>query len=433
MVRVRTVVGELRARPALVDLLVAVVLAVVFLRVPTLMAQSGRYGGGFDLRVTGPDVVLTLVSAAALTQVRRLPLVTLLATGTAALAALLGEWSVNLAQLALVIALYVFASRASRAHALVAAATTSVVLGATWALGLTVADQVWGRHNLILWLWTAAALGMAVQGRRASLAALQDRARRAEETREETALRRVAEDRVRIARELHDAIAHHAAVISVQAGVAEHVVERDPAAAREALHHVRESAKAVLTELQSVLGVLRQDEADLPTAPTPGLDRVGELVASSRAIGTPVTVERSGPPWQLTPAVDLTAFRLVQEALTNVQKHAAGARATVLLSTRGDRLEVTVTNDRPPAGAVPRGTGEGPTPSDDGPTGSGLGLVGMRERVAAAGGQLQTGPTKDGGYRVAAQLPLAPRTDAAASPTPPPPSPRPATTRRADR
>ncbi|MBN9326887.1 MAG: hypothetical protein J0I87_08250, partial [Cellulomonas sp.] len=140
MVRVRTVVGELRARPALVDLLVAVVLAVVFLRVPTLMAQSGRYGGGFDLRVTGPDVVLTLVSAAALTQVRRLPLVTLLATGTAALAALLGEWSVNLAQLALVIALYVFASRASRAHALVAAATTSVVLGATWALGLTVAD-----------------------------------------------------------------------------------------------------------------------------------------------------------------------------------------------------------------------------------------------------------------------------------------------------
>ena len=115
----------------------------------------------------------------------------------------------------------------------------------------------------MLWLWTAAALGLAVQGRRATIAALQDRARRAEESREETALRRVAEDRVRIARELHDAIAHHAAVISVQAGVAEHLVDRDPAAARDALHHVRESAKAVLAELQSVLGVLRQDETDL--------------------------------------------------------------------------------------------------------------------------------------------------------------------------
>ncbi len=402
MTTARGLLGALRARPVLVDALVALALAAVFLQVPNAVPHGGRHDGGFDLTMTSADVVLTLVSAAALTQLRRRPLPTLVVASTATFVAIVGGWTVNLAQLATAIALFVFATRASRAHALAAATATSVVLGVTSVLGVTIGGQPWGRQNLILWFWTASALGMAVQGRRATIAALRDRARRAEESREETALRRVAEDRVRIARELHDAIAHHAAVISVQAGVAEHLVGRDPAAAAEALHHVRDSARAVLAELQSVLGVLRQDEADLPTAPTPGLARIDELVASFRSIGVPVTVETSGPSWRLAPAADLAAYRLVQEALTNVQKHARGARATVLLSPRAGRLEVTVTNDRPPA----RDTGLlAVAPDETG--GSGLGLVGMRERVLAAGGTLQTGSTKEGGFRVAAQLPLA--------------------------
>ncbi len=400
MTRLRDAVGALRRRTMLVDALVALVLALAFLELPNAVPHGERRDGGFDLTITGADVVLTLVSALALTQLRRRPLPALVVTGTATFVALVGGWTVNLAQLATAITLYVFATRSTRAHALVAAGVTSVVLGGTSVLGVTLAARSWGRENLVLWLWTAAALGMAVQGRRATIAALHDRARRAEESREEMALRRVAEDRVRIARELHDAIAHHAAVISVQAGVAEHLVERDPRAAAEALHHVRDSAKAVLTELQSVLGVLRQDETDVPTAPTPGLDRIGDLVASFRSIGTPVSVQTSGPPWRLTPAVDLAAYRLVQEALTNVQKHAPGARAAVSLSRRGGRLEVTVVNDRPPARERPRAT-------PDEAAGSGLGLVGMQERVLAAGGDLQTGPTAEGGFRVAAQLPLA--------------------------
>ena len=398
------VVGALRRRTALADALLAAVLALAFLVMPHLLPAGGPHGEAWDLTVTRGDVVLTLVSALALSQLHRLPLTTLVVTAAATFVAIVGGWSVNLAQLATAIALYGFALRRPREHAVVAAAVTSVVLGVTSVLGATIGGQHWGRQNVILWLWTAAALGMAVQGRRATIAALQDRARRAEETREETALRRVAEDRVRIARELHDAIAHHVAVISVQAGVAEHVVAHDPAAAREALHHVRGSAKAVLAELQSVLGVLRQDEADLPTAPTPDLSHLDELVASFRSIGMPVTVETSGPSVRLAPAADLAAFRLVQEALTNVQKHATGARARVVLAVEGNRLALTVANERPPA----RDDDEAGWQhrEDAAATGSGLGLVGMRERVAAAGGELQTGPTTDGGFRVAASLPV---------------------------
>lgn len=402
---VRGMAGALRRRTALADALLAVVLATAFLVLPHVLPDGGRHGEAWDLTVTGGDVAVTLVSAAALTQLRRLPLATLVVTAAATFVGIVADLSVNLGQLATTIALYSFALRRPREHAVVAAGVTSVVLGVTSVLGATIGGQSWGRQNVILWLWTAAGIGLAVQGRRATIAALQDRARRAEETREETALRRVAEDRVRIARELHDAIAHHVAVISVQAGVAEHLVGRDPAAAAEALHHVRGSAKAVLAELQSVLGVLRQDEADLPTAPTPDLSHLDELVASFRSIGMPVTVETSGPPARLAPAADLAAFRLVQEALTNVQKHATGARARVMLAVRGDRLELTVANERPPAraddelGWSPAGRAAA--------TGSGLGLVGMRERVAAAGGELRTGPTKDGGFRVEANLPLA--------------------------
>jgi signal transduction histidine kinase len=232
------------------------------------------------------------------------------------------------------------------------------------------------------------------------MVALEDRARRAEETRDETARRRVAEDRVRIARELHDVIAHHVAVMSVQSGVAEHLVERDPAAAREALHRVRAAAKSVLSELQSVLGVLRQDESILPTTPAPGLGDLPGLVESFRAMGA--SVELVVP--ERTPALSSTAgvaaFRLVQEALTNVQKHAAGASATVTWHIDGDEVQLSVTNARPPS--------EHPHSLRAAPVGSGLGLVGMRERVVAAEGALSSGPTAQGGFRVTARLPLTP-------------------------
>jgi len=290
-----------------------------------------------------------------------------------------------------------------RVRGLTVAGVTSVLLGGSTILVGGLLRGEWGRPNVVLWLWTATAFAVAVQGQRATMAALEDRARQAEESREETVLRRVAEDRVRIARELHDVIAHHVAVMSVHSGVAEHLIERDPAAARTALHEVRAAAKSVLTELQSVLGVLRQDESDLPTAPAPGLSGLNGLVASFRAMGSPVEVLVPDELPSLSPAADVAAFRLVQEALTNIRKHATGAPATVAVRTVGDMAEVAVTNRRAPRAGPASGS---PVPPQA-LAGSGLGLVGMHERVLAAGGSLETGATADGGFRVAAELPLA--------------------------
>ena len=394
----------LRRQPGVADTLVPLVLALLFLVVPALVppgleGPGGR--GGPDLALSGADVALTIVSALALTQRRRRPLLTLLITGAVAAVALAGDWHANLAQMAVAVAVFNYGLRRARAQAVLATAVTSVGLGAMSVLAVTFGQAAWGRQDVVLWLCTAAAVAVAVQSRRATILALEDRARRAEESREETARRRVAEDRLRIARELHDVIAHHVAVISVQAGVAEHLLERNPTSAREALSHVRSSAKDVLAELQSVLGVLRQDETALPTAPPPGLSGLDELVASFRAMGVSVDFEAPATIPALSPAADVAAFRLVQEALTNAQKHAPGAAAAVQVRACADGVELVVTNTGPPRREEPAL----PKPDVPAPVGSGLGLVGMRERVTAAGGVLETGRSADAGFRVAARLP----------------------------
>ncbi|WP_024286077.1 sensor histidine kinase [Cellulomonas sp. KRMCY2] len=396
----RSVVEPLRRRPAVADALLGVVAGVVFLVGPVVARDGLRERAHVDLTLTAPGIALTVLAAMALTQRRRHPALTLTVLATVAALSIVGGWQVLLATPALILAVYGYSVRAPRAPALVAAGATSItVVLAGLVAGLW--RGRWGQpDDVVLWLWTATAVAVAVQGRRATIAALEDRARRAEESREETARRRVAEDRVRIARELHDVIAHHVAVISVQSGVAEHLVERDPAAAREALHHVRTSAKSVLTELQSVLGVLRQDESALPTAPAPGLSGLDSLVRSARSMGTAVEVRSPASMPSLSLAADSAGFRLVQEALTNVQKHAAGAPTTVQVETTGTTVVLSVTNAPPPHTPAAHGP-------HDAPTGSGLGLVGMRERVLAAGGSLETGPTADGGFRVTARLPLA--------------------------
>ncbi|WP_149205181.1 sensor histidine kinase [Actinotalea subterranea] len=407
----RSVVEALRRRPAVADALLGVALGALFLVGPLVAPDGLRDEGALDLTPTPPGVALTVLAAVALTQWRRHPAVTVAVTTAVTAVSMLNAWDVYVATPAVVIAVYGYAVRAPRARAVAAAVAVSLTIGLA---GLW--RDEWGEHDkVILLLWTATAVAAAVQNRRATMAALEDRARRAEESREETARRRVAEDRVRIARELHDVIAHHVAVMSVQSGVAEHMVERDPAAAREALAHVRTASRAVLAELQSVLGVLRQDEAALPTAPAPRLSGLDVLVTSFRATGARVESTLPATPPALSPAADVAAFRLVQEALTNVQKHAHGAAAAVRVESQGTLALIEVTNGRPPrlpAGpnrAEPSGTASDAASVEprDAATGSGLGLVGMRERVLAAGGSLETGPTADGGFRVAAHLPLA--------------------------
>jgi len=246
------------------------------------------------------------------------------------------------------------------------------------------------------WAAGAVLLGGSVLGRRAERTALEERARRLAETREEEARRRVAEERVRIARDLHDSVAHTLASISVQAGVGAHVLDERPENARDALLAIKHTSRDALAELRATLGMLRSDDP-APREPAAGLDRLPSLIERSRATGLPVDLVIEGEPRPRPPAVDTAAFRIVQESLTNVIRHAGPARATVAVRHGDDRLEIEVTDNG--RGAV---DGNGTAARSSG----GHGLAGMRERVALLGGELDAGPRPSGGYRVRARLPL---------------------------
>jgi signal transduction histidine kinase len=210
--------------------------------------------------------------------------------------------------------------------------------------------------------------------------------------RERTAHLAVAEERARIARELHDVVAHGLSVIAIQADGAEAALDRDPALARRPLSAIRQSAEESLAEMRRLLGVLREDGAGADLAPQPGLAQLPALVERTRAAGVPVTLMVEGEPRALPAGLDLSAFRIVQEALTNVSKHAAGAPASVQVDWRDDALALRV-----------RDTGTG---RDVRVNGAGHGLVGMRERVKLHGGTLRTGALPGGGFEVWAELPL---------------------------
>jgi signal transduction histidine kinase len=252
-----------------------------------------------------------------------------------------------------------------------------------FVIGGIFADGGWfAPENLAVFGWTAAAtaIGDARRSRRAYIFAVEERARRAEETREEEARRRVAEERLRIARELHDVVAHHIAVINVQAGAAAHVLPTRPEAVGPALAHIRRASDTALKELSAVVGVLRNAE------PTRGLARLGELLDALAAAGLRVEHTQHGQARELPAVVDLAAYRIVQEALTNAQRHGTGT-ACLVVTYEPDRVVVEVTN---PVGP--------PSP------GSGYGLVGMRERAAAAGGTVTAG-LDDRQFVVRAELP----------------------------
>ncbi|MGW5738290.1 MULTISPECIES: sensor histidine kinase [Streptomyces] len=220
-------------------------------------------------------------------------------------------------------------------------------------------------------------------------------ARQLKREQDERARREVAEERGRIARELHDVVAHHMSVISVQAGLATFVFSSDPATARAALSTIAGTSGEALEELRRMLRVLRaREEGDgAPDAPMPGLARLGEMVERVRAGGVDVELHVEGVPRQLAPGVELCAYRVVQEALTNVLKHARGAAARVELRYRPHHVTVSVTND-----------GEGVIPDRMG-TGSGHGLIGMRERAKLYGGTISIGPRSEGGFAVRLTLP----------------------------
>jgi signal transduction histidine kinase len=339
-----------------------------------------------------PDAALLLVVAAcAVLAARRWYPVPVLVFSTACIIAysLLGY--VNGAVLvAAPFALYTVVTRVPLLRALGFAAGVAVALMAATVAGNPFGPTGGGFYLIPAMIAVALFIGTAVANQRGRAAAAKEKA-------EGEGLRRVDEERLRIARELHDIVAHSMATINVQAGVAQHVLADNPAAAREALQAIRQSSKDGLRELRAILNVLRQADEGDPTQPAPGLGQLDSLIANADNAGLAVTLRQSGESTpDLPPAVDLAAYRIVQESLTNVIKHAGpAATATVSLRHAGSGLEIEVTD-----------TGLGPGP---GPMASceGHGLIGMRERAASVGGSLKSGPGPEGGYRVFALLPVA--------------------------
>lgn len=240
----------------------------------------------------------------------------------------------------------------------------------------------------IAWL-----IGFAFYERNRRTVELTERAERAERTRESEARAAVAEERARIAREMHDVVAHSISVMVVQAEAAEAMIDSDPARARRPLAAVQQTGRDALTELRRMLGVLRERaEEGAALAPQPGLAGLDDLARQVRDAGLPVTVRVEGAPRPLPPGIDLSAYRIVQEGLTNALKHAGPATAEVLVRYGERELELSVSDD-----------GRGHDPAANG---GGHGLLGMRERVALYGGELAAGPRPQGGFALTARLPL---------------------------
>jgi signal transduction histidine kinase len=298
---------------------------------------------------------------------------------------------------AILVAVYSVAAYGDRWVSLAGLAAAELGLAAVQLTpGKFDAPVVWVQFALIIgaaWL-----LGYFVGDRHVYAARLEERTAELEQAREELARRAVAEERLRLARELHDVVAHSMSVIAVQSGVGAHVAESRPEEVGKALSAIEATSRATLEELRRLLGVLRQDsEPQASLAPVPGLADLEGLLGEVAKAGLAVRLQVEGTPSPLPAGVDLSAYRIVQEALTNVVKHAGPAQAQVTIGYRDRDVTVEVTDDGRGAAA----------PTGDGRGGTGHGLVGMRERVAAFGGDLETGPRPGGGFRVAARLPLA--------------------------
>ncbi|WP_236573935.1 sensor histidine kinase [Streptomyces sp. GS7] len=424
-----------RTHALAVDVAVAVV-AFAAILCGAVAAPHGAHGPhfpGFGLRhLTATTVVLAALASGALVLRRRMPRTVLAATCGLTVVEILAQSSEPRVPVAgsAVIALFTLASRTDRPTTWRVGALTVVVLTAA---AMFFGHRPWyAQENLAIFAWTgmAAAAGDAVRSRRAYVDAIRERAERAERTREEEARRRVAEERLRIARELHDVVAHHIALVNVQAGVASHVMDNRPDQAKQALAHVREASRSALEELRATVGLLRQsDDPKAPTEPAPGLGVLDQLIDGFVRAGLPVDLElppalpqlplgggAPGPPppraealravatspHPLPASVDLTAYRVVQEALTNVRKHAGeGARAAVRIVRSQSALTVTVHDDG--TGGVAGAAGDEGEPHG---SGGGHGLIGMRERVFALRGTVVTGPRPTGGFQVRVTLPL---------------------------
>ncbi|HTW08251.1 MAG TPA: sensor histidine kinase [Acidimicrobiales bacterium] len=296
-----------------------------------------------------------------------------------------GAWSANLS---LIVAFFLAATSGHRP-----AAWVVIVTG--YLCSVWLAPLAYGNPGVSLARALALAGWLAVLVVAAEVVRLRrERTVEIRATRVLDARRRASEERLQMARDLHDVIGHNISLINVQAGVGLDLMDTQPEQARAALAAIKEVSKDALDELRTMLTALRQDDEDAPRAPAPGLGRLEELVELTRAAGIPVTVRTVGEARSLPAAVDLAAYRIVQESLTNVARHAGTATATVRLTHGPDGLDIEVCDD----GHTLATNGASP--------GAGSGIVGMRERARALGGRLQAGPRPGGGFAVRAHFPL---------------------------
>jgi signal transduction histidine kinase len=351
------------------------------------------YGDGTGLRPpTDPQLILILLAASTLLFRRLWPL-------PVAVVAVLFETVMPffpphtiITPAASIVAVFTLATRVDR--------RTAWLTGAVASLSLTLGDLPWQPdlfgdiHNVlpVNYIVIAIAVGDAVRSRRNLLLQVEERALQAERTRDQEAQRRVQEERIRIARDLHDVVAHHITLVNAQAGVAHHLLQSHPEKAYQALADIRETSRTALDELRATVGLLRQDN-DPPESlqPAPRFDQLDDLIGSFRSAGFEVRLTRQGDARPLTGTADLAAYRIVQEALTNAGKHGARPQADVDLTYTETTLQLAISNPFQPGHRGP---------------GTGHGLIGMRERADAAGGQFTAAPAPDQRFVVRVTLPL---------------------------
>jgi signal transduction histidine kinase len=406
---VRSFYGWLRGHPLMVDSLLALLVLLLGLSV---------LGGTRQRTVTSVVVLFVLVMSVAVALRRRYPVGAFAATVVAGGVQVLTVARPRGSDVAVLILLYTVAAYRRRrvsVAALAACLAGSVVAIVVWApapilhsvYSLAGVGALFAGPVLLAWL-----LGDSMQWRRGYYRGLEERAVRAERERDAHAQVAAAAERARIARELHDVVAHNVSVMVVQADGAAFALEASPEKARQALTAISRTGRQALAEMRSLLGVLRSasdDGAEL--TPQPGVEQLTGLLEQARAAGLPVSFSVAGVPRPLSPGAALAAYRIVQESLTNARKH-GGPTVTTAVTLRfcEDQLGIVVTDD-----------GRARAAGDAGPDGLGHGLIGMRERVEVYGGTVTAGPRPGGGWRVTAMLPLTrPATGAGAALVAPP-------------
>ncbi len=381
-----------RARPAVPPVAWDVLLLLVLAAAMLVDSETSRYANGISV----PGVLAVALTVVPLVARREAPLCVLglVLLGVVACLATLSPG--NTVILPSMVALYAVARHGDRRRAVIAGSLILPFVGfavmITSPHGVLSGDVIKNAALALL----ALAVGDTMRARCAAAAAEDERRRQAELEREHDAERRVAEERLRIAREVHDVVAHAMVAINVQAGVAAHVLDQRPEQVRSALTEIKRVSGEALTDLRATLGLLREDGTGAPTRPTECLAQIPDLAAPLRAAGFDVHVAVDGDAGTVPAPVGAATYRIVQEALTNVLRHAGARRADVRVAVGAGAVDVQVRDD----GAAVPSVGGPP------PAGSGLGLRGLAERADAMGGRLEAGPTGAGGWQVQATLPL---------------------------